>query len=664
MGKKTIFSVVKSLIAKISSGMDRNITDSESLDKQIRLLQHWIENSVDLFFWVQDDSQILYVNKAVCKSLGYTLEELCSMKVGDFDLELPHDAWPGFTKKLRKQRSLCFESRLRMKNGQEFPVEITANVLEFEGKDHFFAYGRDIRHKKQLNSELQLVKYSIEHSAFPFAWIQDDSRFLYVNESTCSSLGYTREEMCSMKVSDIDPDFPPEVWPEFWEKLKSQKSLTIETYHIRKNGEKFPVEIVANYVEFEERGHVFAYVKDISEKIRAEEDRKELEKQLLQTQKMESIGTLAGGIAHDFNNILTALFGYAEMVIQDLPPESSAHERQLQVIKAANRAKELVQQILLFSRQGDQEVKPIQPSLIIKEALKLLRSSIPATIQIKQSVPGDCGSILADPTQIHQIIMNLCTNAYHAMREEGGVLEVSLSSTRITENGISFTSQELDPGQYIKLEVTDTGHGMDEQTKDKIFNPYFTTKKKGEGTGLGLSVVHGIVKNFGGHISVDSETDKGTNIQIYFPKLETDDHTSELQVDKHIPVGNNERILVIDDEETILNMMKEMLENLNYRVVTQVNSEEALKLFQAKPDDIDLVITDMTMPYMTGLELAKKLFVIRPKMPTILCTGFSETVSEEKARGLGVRKFLTKPILRSDLATAIRQVLDEKNMTT
>jgi len=545
-----------------------------------------------------------------------------------------------------------------MKSGQELPVEINANVLEFEGKDHFFAYARDISQRKQLSSELQLIKHSIQYSAFPFEWIQDDSRFLYVNESTCRSLGYTQEEMHSMKVSDIDPDFSPEAWPEFYEKLRAKKTLTFETYHIKKSGEKFPVEIVANYVEFEERGHVFAYVKDISEKIRAEENRKALEKQLLQTQKMESIGLFAGGIAHDFNNILSAILGYGEIVMQDLTPETQTYERQVQVLKAANRAKDLVQQILLYSRQIDQELKPIQPSVITNEALKLLRSSIPSTIQIEEDVHHDCGSILADPTQIHQIIMNLCTNAYHAMQEEGGALKISLTKTKITEKDISLTSQNIDPGQYIKLEVSDTGHGMDEKIKEKIFNPYFTTKQKGEGTGLGLSVTHGIVKKLGGYIYVDSEPDKGTSIKIYFPKLNTDNDISEFQTDKDVPVGNNERILVIDDEESILDLMKIMLEGLDYNVVTQINSMKAIKLFQENPYDFDLVITDMTMPHMTGLELVKQLLAIRPKMPTILCTGFSETAYEEKFGGLGIRVFLMKPVLRADLARAIRKVLD------
>lgn len=396
---------------------------------------------------------------------------------------------------------------------------------------------------------------------------------------------------------------------------------------------------------------------DITAEKRARQEKQKLETQLIQAQKMEAIGTLAGGIAHDFNNILSAIFGYTELIRIKLPSESPFHELLEQVTTAAERAKDLVQQILLFSRQTNQVKKQIQPHLVIREALKLLRSSIPTTIEIKQNVPSNCESILADPTQIHQIVMNLCTNAYHAMREEGGVLGVNLSRIDITMEDFSSTSLDIDPGQYLMLEIADTGSGMDQATMEKIFDPYFTTKPRGEGTGLGLSVVHGIVKDSGGHIRVYSEPGEGTNIKIFFPRLEIEEDTKKGQIEEDIPTGS-ERILVVDDEETILDISKSILENLGYIVVTHISSEDALEAFQTDSDNFDLVITDMTMPNMTGLELSKKILAIHSQTPIILCTGFSEMMNKEIAQSLGIRRFLQKPFLIKDLAIVVRQVLD------
>jgi ABC-type amino acid transport substrate-binding protein/signal transduction histidine kinase/ActR/RegA family two-component response regulator len=412
--------------------------------------------------------------------------------------------------------------------------------------------------------------------------------------------------------------------------------------------------------EYDEQGNPLRSIgttQDITKRRQAEVDKGELEKQLIQIQKMEAIGTLAGGIAHDFNNILGAIMGYAEMVREELQEGSSAYEMQEQVVKAGLRAKDLVQQILLFSRQSDQETKPVQPHLVIKEALKLLRSSIPATIEIQQRIPTDCGSILADTTQLHQIVMNLCTNAYHAMRESGGVLSVALSRVDVREEDVSFSDLQLDPGRYLKLEIGDTGHGMNRATLARIFDPYFTTKPKGEGTGLGLSVALGIVQSYRGVLKVYSEPGEGTNIHIYFPRLEAAGEAQESRAESFLPTGK-ERVLVVDDEEPLLGMMTKILDSLGYQVVAHRNSQDALDTFKADAGSFDLVVTDMTMPHMTGLELIKQIYVIRPKTPVILCTGFSELINEERAQALGIRKLLTKPILRSDMAKAVRQVLD------
>ncbi|MFC1512924.1 transporter substrate-binding domain-containing protein [Thermodesulfobacteriota bacterium] len=385
-------------------------------------------------------------------------------------------------------------------------------------------------------------------------------------------------------------------------------------------------------------------------------EREDLEGQLRQTQKMEAVGTLAGGIAHDFNNILTAIYGFAELVKERLPEGSPAREDQQQVLMAASRAKDLVQQILAFSRQSEGELKPIHPHLIFKEALKLLRSSIPSTIKIRQNII-DCGAIMADPTQVHQIIMNLCTNAYQAMRESGGTLAVTLKLIEVSKDDEKVFAYKLVPGRYMRLEVSDTGAGMDKKTMAKIFDPYFTTKKMGDGTGLGLSVVHGIVESYGGTVMVYSEFEQGSTFHVYLPSLESLDVVPEAGEPPQPPVGGNETILVVDDEESIVRLQKIVLEGLGYTVLPFTSCGEALTVLQERSAEIDAVITDMTMPEMTGAEFSQRCFKIKPDMPIVLCTGFSELINEEQAKSLGIREFIMKPIIKKDLAAAVRRAL-------
>ncbi|MFC1577739.1 ATP-binding protein [Thermodesulfobacteriota bacterium] len=382
------------------------------------------------------------------------------------------------------------------------------------------------------------------------------------------------------------------------------------------------------------------------------------EKQLQQVMKLQAIGTLAGGIAHDFNNILFPIVGYTELTMDDVPEDSQARQNLEEVLKAANRAKELVQQILTFSRQGSQERKPLKVQYLIKEATKLLRATIPSSIEIECNLDESCGPIKGDPTQIHQIIMNLCTNAYHAVQETGGKLEVSLKEIYISyEQSLDRVGMKI--GKHIVLMVKDSGHGMEPQVLERIFEPYFTTKKQGKGTGLGLSVIHGIVKSHGGDITVSSRLGKGSTFKVFLPII--DDIEEEIQIiEPVIAINGKERILLIDDEEQIIDIEQQILERLGYKVTPKTDSEEALEEFAAQPDRFDLVITDMTMPKMTGDQLARRMMDIKPQIPVILCTGFNEAISEEKALAMGIDKFVMKPIVKDELASTIRTVLDNR----
>jgi len=396
---------------------------------------------------------------------------------------------------------------------------------------------------------------------------------------------------------------------------------------------------------------------DITERKQAEEALQKTEEHLQQTQKMESIGTLAGGIAHDFNNILYPIIGYTEMLLEDVPEDSPFIEGLSEISTAALRAKNLVKQILTFSRQEGGELKLMKTQPIIKEALKLIRSTISTTIEIKQYIRNDCGIIKADPTQIHQIVMNLATNAYHAMQDTGGVLKVSLKEIELGE--LDLINPDMTPGVYACLTVADTGQGMDKNLTEKIFNPFFTTKEKGKGTGMGLSVVHGIVTGMKGVIKVYSEPGQGTEFNVYLPVVQSLSEKQEIHQAKEPIQGGIERILLVDDEEAIIGMEKSMLERLGYRVTSRTSSVEALEAFRAAPDKFDLVITDMSMPNMPGDKLAIELTKIRSDIPILLCTGFSEAMSEEKATSLGIKGFLLKPIVVKDLSHKIREVLDK-----
>ena len=412
-------------------------------------------------------------------------------------------------------------------------------------------------------------------------------------------------------------------------------------------------------VEKDTEGRVLRMVgtlSDITERKQAEEERKTMQTQLQQAQKMETIGILAGGIAHDFNNILTAIFGYAEMAKENSPTGSMVANNIDQVVKASHRAKELVKQILAFSRQDETDRIPLQPALIIKEASKMLRSSLPATIDIRLELDPESGFGMADPTKIHQILMNLCTNAYHAMEETGGTLSISLRKENPTLEDFA-NERNLHLGDFVRLSIADTGSGIAPEIRARIFEPYFTTKEIGKGTGMGLAIIHGIVKSYGGLVSCHSQSRQGTVFHVYLPVIADAALSEKTQADQ-IQSGN-ERILLIDDERIIADMSKSMLERLGYRVTTKTNSMEALTAFQNKPEEFDLVITDQTMPGMTGSDLARCMLQIRPGIPIILCTGYSSLISEEKARSFGIKGFALKPLAKKDLAALIRKVVDE-----
>jgi PAS domain S-box-containing protein len=394
---------------------------------------------------------------------------------------------------------------------------------------------------------------------------------------------------------------------------------------------------------------------DITEIKAMEKERQHTEAQLRQAQKMEAIGTLAGGIAHDFNNILSAILGYSELALDDALHGRASANYIREILKAGGRARDLVFQILTFSRQTETEAKPITVRPIVKEALKLLRASLPSTIAIAGNT--HCNAIVeADPIQIHQVIMNLCTNAGHAMRPTGGTLEVNLTKEALSGNPTDQQPAAL-PGEYLKIAVSDTGPGIDKEILDRIFDPYFTTKQKGEGTGMGLAVVQGIVQNCNGFVTVDTRPGRGACFNVYLPIIRMDEPV-QTKITVAVP-GGHEHILFVDDEPPLADLSKQILERMGYRVTIKTSSLEALELFKDNPNAFDLVISDMTMPHMTGDVLTRRLREVRPRIPVIICTGYSEKVTQEMIDMLNIRALIMKPIIRDELLLTVRRVIDE-----
>ena len=396
----------------------------------------------------------------------------------------------------------------------------------------------------------------------------------------------------------------------------------------------------------------------IGKRKRAQEEKVRLERQLQQVHKMESLGTLAGGIAHDFNNILYGAVGYTELCLDDTEPETLLHDNLKEIRSGLQRAKSLVNQILAFSRQNNSEVEPTDVVPVADEVFKLIRSTIPTTIEMQFDTVVPNSNIMGDPTQIHQVLMNLCTNAAHAIEDDGGVLRVALENVEVGPEWEIMNDADFPSGSYLRISVSDNGEGIPPENLNRVFDPFFTSKEQGKGTGMGLAVVHGIVQAHNGKILVESYENQGTTFEVYFPLLENTGDTQKLPGGEHLPKGR-EHILLVDDRPQVVGLQKQLLERLGYSVTAKNSSKEVVEAIRSHHQKYHAVITDMTMPEMTGDVLAAKIKEIHPGLPVILCTGYSEKISNSKAKKLGIDAFLMKPVANANLAKTLRRVLDQ-----
>jgi len=488
--------------------------------------------------------------------------------------------------------------------------------------------------------------------------VVQNGHLAFVNPFAASKLGYTQEEMVGQPFRVfVHPDDLDKAVQRMRKALSGEKiDQNYELRVLRKDGETIWISSNAVRMEWRGRPAFIAFHTDITEQKVWEREKKEFERQVQVAQQMEAIGTLAGGIAHDFNNILSSIIGFTELSLDEVKKDSTIEDNLREVYAAGVRAKNLVNQILTLSRHDDVDIKPVYLTPLIKEALKMLRSTIPTSIEFKKNICNEPLVVNADATQLHQVVVNLATNAKQAMVDATGVLEV-------TVNTVSFGSEikmkypDLEPGKYARITVSDTGIGIREKDLEKIFEPYYTTKEKGEGTGLGLSVVHGIVKSHNGHITVNSELGNGTTFQVILPLAKKASVERPEQETQPLPTGA-ERILLVDDELPVVKMQQKILEQLGYTVTARTSSVEALEAFRTSPAKFDLIITDMTMPNMTGYKLAEEVKAIRGDIPVILCTGFSEQLSGQEDRRVN-DGLLMKPIDKAKMARMIRNLIDE-----
>jgi len=525
---------------------------------------------------------------------------------------------------------------LLVKGRTNYDSLIRAIDLALERQRLQLAYREKVSELAASEARLQRI---VDNNADGMVVVGEDGIIRFVNPAACALWGLRSDEL---------------VGTPFGHPVVAGEAAEID---LMRHGKTIAVEMRSTGITWKDEKSLLISIRDISQRKQMELEKTDMEARLRQAQKLEAIGTLAGGIAHDFNNILTPIMGFSQLALDDLPQEHPGRTKLGHVVKAARRAKEMVHQILAFSRQSSQEFRPVFLAPVIKEPLKLLRATIPTTIEIRQNIQSPDGQVIGDATQIHQVVMNLCTNAAHAMRDKGGLMEVSLVEVEIGEEETA-RNPELKPGPYLKLTVSDTGQGMKPETMKRIFEPYFTTKTTGEGTGMGLAVVHGIVASHGGAITVESEVDRGSIFDVYLPRLAAKVE-EEVQETEPLP-GHKERILFVDDEELVAELGRETLQRLEYQVTVLTDSLAALEAFRADPEGFDLVLTDQSMPHLNGLDLAREILKIRSDIPVIMYTGLVEETVEEKAKAVGIRAVLAKPPDANRLAEIIRGQLRKR----
>jgi two-component system cell cycle sensor histidine kinase/response regulator CckA len=638
----------------------REITDRKRAERALRLTEFSVNRVADMISWLDREGHFLFVNDAICQHLGYTREELLGLTVWDVDPNIL-DSWHERWLDVMKHGSRSFESVFRTKTGEHFPAEVTTNHIEYEGQEYLVTLSRDITERKQaeqlLKDEISRRRLLVEHSRDGIVVLDEEGGVYEANQEYARMLGYSMEEVYQLHVWDWESQYTKE---QIMEMLRAvdESGDHFETRHRRKDGTFCEVEISTNGAVYGGKKLVFCVCRDITERLRAEEERLQLERQLLHSQKLESMGILAGGIAHDFNNILTIVLGNADLALSDLPASAPARRNLLEIIQASRRAAALSHQMLAYSGRGHFAREPVDLNALIEGMLNLVQSSVSKKALLRLNLAKGLPPMLGDPGQLNQVIMNLVINASEAIGEQDGGITISTGVKEYAcgQMSESYATQELAPGPYLTLDVSDTGCGMDAETREHLFEPFFTTKFTGRG--LGLAAVLGIVRGHKGAIEVVSQPGRGTTVRICFPAAETEAGAA-LRRTEVVATGwrGEGTVLLVDDEEAIRTMGADLLASLGFAVLTAADGREALELYREHTDDIALILLDLTMPHMDGEETLRELRRLDPRVRVVMSTGYTGHDIASRFDAQNPVGFVQKPYTLAELEAQLRAVL-------
>lgn len=705
--------------------LQREQAESKRLEDELIRKEEWSSilfnnvNDMVLVHGITEDGlpgRFLEANDAACSELEYTRDDLLSLTPLDIESVDTPAAASGYSRsdmvvlsddyirsrekklatrsvhklmeRILREEQVFYERIYEARSGKKIPVEINARHFELMGRPVVMCTVKNISERKQAENVLSETKQRFgdffKYSPIGIAMYDAERKLIDVNTACLKMFGIPdMEQFARFNLFD-NPFLPDDARNKLGKGENVQYEVTLDFEEIRRQGlfisarrgEAY-LDIMINSMGIDRNFRPLGYcgqIQDITERRKMEEELHKNEEQMHQAEKMEAIGSLAGGIAHDFNNIITPILGYAELTLATTSETEKVYKYMQKIAKAGHRAKDLVGQILTFCRKSDGEgagaLQPTWVTPIAKEVLTLKRADLPPEIEIRQEIKTKQDVVMADATKIHQVLMNLCTNAGHAMEKAGeGVLEFRMTDF-VVDHRTRFKGEDskLDPGRYLRISVKDSGTGMDEATVKRIFEPFFTTKEKGKGTGMGLSTVLGIVKSFKGTITVETELGKGTVFHVILPTIEKPAE-NQMTEKPSLDAGGTECVLIVDGDPDILEMEEQILSSCGYRPVSANTGIEARQMFQQNPEQFDIVVTESVLPGITGIELSKEILAIRPNVPIIVCTGYSEDFSEEDAKSIGIREFVPKPIVMNDLMTTIRRELDKgesggKNSTT
>jgi len=641
--------------------LDNEISNYSQLAEAHRLLQDsetlyrtlFNQSPDGIVLWGVPTFHPLEFNTAAHALLGYSREEYASLALSDFEATKDAADQAEVMEVLRREGIISFETAHRTKSGDIRPMFVSLQLFELSGRQMVLATHRDISDLKEKNRTLELYRHALDNARDSIFLVGEDARFLYVNEAACEALGYARSEFLTMHVFDIDPDFPRDVWERHWENIKAHDTLRIESNHRTRDGRTTPVEIGIKLFCFEGAEYLLSVARDLTERKRFEAERLHLEQQLLHAQKLESLGVLAGGIAHDFNNILMAILGNADLALMRINKESPVVDNLHRIEEAAARAADLAKQMLAYSGKGKFMVEHINLNRLLEDMLHMLEVSISKKAVLRLNLNHSLPTVEADATQMRQIVMNLVINASEAIGDKSGVIAITTGCMDCDKNYLKdvWLDENITAGLYVYLEIADTGCGMSKKTVARIFDPFFTTKFTGRG--LGMAAVMGIVRSHKGAIKVYSELNKGTSFKILLPAsgkpAELFNHDAGHGTDDWQGGGT---VLLVDDEETVRGIGREMLQDLGFEVITANDGREAIEAFKATPN-IAFVILDLTMPHMDGEQCFRELRQLDPGVKVVMSSGFSEHEVNQKFAGKGLAGFIQKPYRLSGLKEAI-----------